>query len=132
MSIIKPSSKPLVSSLNSNSTATDSTKSSTSVTPTISSSWPKQLALEPFDIDQDDAYHFLLAELSPVDLQDIPEPDLGDLNHPAATRSQSNTGLFNLEYIQSLVSPVSPQGPLYTPEDALHLATPTGVANRLS
>ena len=122
MSIIKPSSKPLVSSLNSNSTATDSTKSSTSVTPTISSSWPKQLALKPFDIDQDDAYHFLLAELSPVDLQDIPEPDLGDLNHPAATRSQSNTGLFDLEYIQSLVSPDPPQGPLYTPEDALRLA----------
>ena len=78
--------------------------------------------MRPFDIDPDDAYHYLLAELSPAILQDIPEPDLGDLNHPASTRSQSNPGLFSLDQILSLVNPDPPVGPLYSSQEVQQLA----------
>ena len=53
---------------------------------TQSSNAPQQIDLKPFDLDPDDSYSFLLAELSPAVLQDIPELDLGDINHPAAVR----------------------------------------------
>ena len=82
----------------------------------------QQITLRPFDLDPDDSYHFLLAELSPAVLQDIPESDLGDVNHPASVRSSSANGLFTISDIQALVDPSSPVGPLYTSEEALNLA----------
>ena len=91
---------------------------------------PPQLHLKPFDIDTDDAYHYLLAELSPAILQDIPEPDLGDLNHPASTRSQSNPGLYSLEHILSLVNPAPPTGPLYTSQEVQQLALDVSATNQ--
>ena len=96
------------------------TRSSQSITPT-QFSFGKQIPLKPFDLDPDDSYHFLLAELSPAVLQDIPETDLGDVNHPAAVRCHANDGSFTVSTIKSLNSSI-PMGPLYTPDEALSLA----------
>ena len=82
---------------------------------------PKQLFLQPFNVDDHDSYHFLLAELSPVVLADIPEADAGDLFHPASIFSDSNPGLYSYTQIQSLHSYI-PDGPLYSSSEALELA----------
>ena len=87
-----------------------------------SSSWPKQLLLQPFDLDVDDAYHYLLTELSPVILEDIPDPDQGNLNHPAAVMSSDQFGLYSLNEVISLTNNDIPAGPLYSPDKALRLA----------
>ena len=84
------------------------------LTSNTSSYVPKQLSLKPFDLDPDDSYHFLLAELSPTDLQDIPEADLGDINHPAAVRCNSAHSLFAVSDVKALVNNSPPVGPLYT------------------
>ena len=73
-----------------------------------------------------------MAELSPVILQDIPDPDLGDINHPAATSSCETLGRFSYQQIESLINPCPPTGPLYTPQQALDLAlfvSNTGLPN---
>ena len=90
--------------------------------PTSSSFVLQQITLKPFDLDPDDSNHFLLAELSPAVLQDIPESDLGDVNHPAAVRCNSANGLFTVADIKALIDHSPPVGPLYTSKEALSLA----------
>ena len=89
----------------------------------------QQINLKPFDLDPDDAYHFLLAELSPAVLQDIPEADLGDVNHPAAIRCNSAQGLFAVSDIKALINHSPPTGPLYTSEEVLNLALEVSAHN---
>ena len=73
-------------------------------------------------MDADDSYHYLMAELFPVDLHDIPEVDSGDINHPAISHSLQRLGLFTNDEILSNTGPHPPQGPLYTPSEAVDLA----------
>ena len=73
-------------------------------------------------MDADDSYHLLIAELAPVELQDIPESDPGDLNHPAAIRCNANHGYLYSSQVQSLINKSPQAGPLYTAEQALQLS----------
>ena len=58
----------------------------------------------------------------PVTLEDIPDPDLGDLNHPATVRVNTESSILSPEFIQSVLAPALPEGPLYSSSSALGLA----------
>ena len=73
-----------------------------------------------------------MTELSPAMLLDIPDPDQGDLNHPAASRALDQVGKFSFADITHCSANHPPKGPLYTPSDAVHLAqqvSDSGLAN---
>ena len=55
-------------------------------------------------------------------LEDTPDPDLGNLLHPAAVWSNSPVSLFKKEFVDSLVDTAPLTGPSYIPDEALQLA----------
>ena len=73
--------------------------------------------------DDGDAYHFLLALLTPVALDDVPDSEsLGCLTHPAVSRS-NGPGLFSRDEVLAAAGPHPTPGPLYSPQEALELST---------
>ena len=72
-------------------------------------------------MDADDSYHYLMAELAPVMLQNPPLSDLGDLNHPAISRALDILGLYSSDDVKMSAGPHPPEGPLYTPRELLIL-----------
>jgi hypothetical protein len=72
--------------------------------------------------DAADDYHFKLASLAPVDLVDLDQKDMGRLDHPASFLSREATGRYSCAEIAAAAGPRPPEGPRYTPDEALELA----------
>ena len=72
----------------------------------------------------------LLACLAPVDLADLSPTDAGRLDHPATTLSKVATGLYSRAEVAAAAGPHPPPGPLYTPDEAVRLATKVSDSGR--
>ena len=95
---------------------------------------PLLLPKHKFQLDQNDAYHLLAAELDPPVLDGVLPVDQGDLHHPAIVISDAADGLYTLSEVLAAAGEHPPLGPLYTPFEVVELAREvevTGLPNAL-